>query len=109
MQENSFFFAVIIKANLKTLLLPSHITGTNLENHLRVSLKKIIHSFCLDFPGSLSAMRFLTAVQEQEKDGDKKVEQVSRELWMRIWNRDKDITEPASLSEVPGLKEPVSI
>ncbi|XP_008320959.1 glutathione S-transferase kappa 1 [Cynoglossus semilaevis] len=49
--------------------------------------------------GSLSAMRFLTAVQEQEKDGDKKVEQVSRELWMRIWNRDKDITEPASLSE----------
>ncbi|XP_037640253.1 glutathione S-transferase kappa 1-like [Sebastes umbrosus] len=49
--------------------------------------------------GSLSAMRFVAAVQEREKDGDKKVEQVSRELWKRIWSEDKDITEPASLSE----------
>ncbi|XP_074509411.1 glutathione S-transferase kappa 1-like [Sebastes fasciatus] len=49
--------------------------------------------------GSLSAMRFVAAVQEREKGGDKKVEQVSRELWKRIWSEDKDITEPASLSE----------
>ncbi|XP_019948675.1 glutathione S-transferase kappa 1 [Paralichthys olivaceus] len=49
--------------------------------------------------GSLSAMRFVAAVQEREKDGDKQVEQVSRELWRRIWSQDKDITEPASLSE----------
>ncbi|KAG8009982.1 Glutathione S-transferase kappa 1 [Nibea albiflora] len=49
--------------------------------------------------GSLSAMRFVTAVQEREKDGDKRVEQVSRELWRRIWSEDKDITEPGSLSE----------
>ncbi|XP_068426078.1 glutathione S-transferase kappa 1 [Clinocottus analis] len=49
--------------------------------------------------GSLSAMRFVTAVQEREKGGDKQVEQVSRELWRRIWLEDKDITEPASLSE----------
>lgn len=49
--------------------------------------------------GSLSAMRFVTAVQEREKDGDKRVEQVSRELWKRIWSEDKDITESASLSE----------
>ncbi|XP_034030434.1 tyrosine-protein kinase STYK1-like isoform X2 [Thalassophryne amazonica] len=48
--------------------------------------------------GSLTAMRFVTAVQEQEKDGQK-VEKVSRELWRRIWSEDKDITEPASLSE----------
>lgn len=53
--------------------------------------------------GSLSAMRFLTAVQEMEKVGDKRVEEVSRQLWRRIWNEDKDITEPASLSEA-GLK-----
>ncbi|KAG7474230.1 glutathione S-transferase kappa 1 [Solea senegalensis] len=51
--------------------------------------------------GSLAAMRFVTAVQEREKDGDRQVEQVSRELWRRIWSENKDITEPASLSEVP--------
>ncbi|XP_067367767.1 glutathione S-transferase kappa 1-like isoform X1 [Channa argus] len=53
--------------------------------------------------GSLSAMRFLVAVQEREKGGQKQVEQVSRELWMRIWSEDKDITEPASLSMKAGL------
>ncbi|XP_068998629.1 glutathione S-transferase kappa 1-like [Embiotoca jacksoni] len=58
--------------------------------------------------GSLSAMRFVAAVQEREKGGDKQVEQVSRELWRRIWSEDKDITEPASLSEAAikaGLSE----
>ncbi|KAL6109328.1 gstk1 [Pungitius sinensis] len=49
--------------------------------------------------GSLAAMRFVTAVQEREKLGDSQVERVSRELWRRIWNEDKDITEPSSLSE----------
>ncbi|XP_076010965.1 glutathione S-transferase kappa 1-like [Genypterus blacodes] len=49
--------------------------------------------------GSLSAMRFVAAVQERETGGDQQVEQVSRELWRRIWSEDKDITEPASLSE----------
>ncbi|MEQ2184163.1 hypothetical protein GOODEAATRI_005179, partial [Goodea atripinnis] len=50
--------------------------------------------------GSLSAMRFVTAVQQIEKGGDKQVEQVSRELWRRIWSEDKDITQPESFSEV---------
>uniref|UniRef100_A0A3Q3KLA0 Glutathione S-transferase kappa n=1 Tax=Mastacembelus armatus TaxID=205130 RepID=A0A3Q3KLA0_9TELE len=57
--------------------------------------------------GSLSAMRFLTAVQERE-GGNTKAEQVSRELFLRIWNEDKDITEPGSLSEAAvkaGLSE----
>ncbi|XP_026173326.1 glutathione S-transferase kappa 1-like isoform X2 [Mastacembelus armatus] len=57
--------------------------------------------------GSLPAMRFLTAVQERE-GRDTKVEQVSRELWRRIWSEDKDITEPGSLSEAAvkaGLSE----
>ncbi|CAN9513707.1 unnamed protein product [Ophioblennius macclurei] len=49
--------------------------------------------------GSLSAMRFVTAVQTKEKSGDKHVEQVSRELWRRIWSEDKDITEPKSIAE----------
>ncbi|XP_030249516.1 glutathione S-transferase kappa 1 [Sparus aurata] len=57
--------------------------------------------------GSLSAMRFVAAVQEREKGGDKQVEQVSRELWRRIWSEDKDITEPASLSEA-GMKAGLS-
>uniref|UniRef100_A0A3Q3FHA7 Glutathione S-transferase kappa n=1 Tax=Labrus bergylta TaxID=56723 RepID=A0A3Q3FHA7_9LABR len=48
---------------------------------------------------SLSAMRFVAAVQERQKGGDEQVERVSRELWRRIWSEDKDITEPASLSE----------
>ncbi|KAM9310800.1 glutathione S-transferase kappa 1-like [Pholidichthys leucotaenia] len=58
--------------------------------------------------GSLSAMRFVAAVQEKEKGGDKQVENVSRELWRRIWSEDKDITKPASLSEAAkkaGLSE----
>ncbi|KAF1388067.1 hypothetical protein PFLUV_G00086400 [Perca fluviatilis] len=49
--------------------------------------------------GSLSAMRFVAAVQEREKGGDEQVERVSRELWRRIWSEDKDITAPTSLSE----------
>ncbi|KAM9310654.1 glutathione S-transferase kappa 1-like [Pholidichthys leucotaenia] len=58
--------------------------------------------------GSLSAMRFVAAVQEKEKGGDEQVENVSRELWRRIWSEDKDITKPASLSEAAkkaGLSE----
>ncbi|KAG8539013.1 hypothetical protein GDO81_021607, partial [Engystomops pustulosus] len=46
--------------------------------------------------GSFSAMRFVTAVQMSQPEF---VESVSRELWMRIWSEDKDITEPESLLE----------
>lgn len=61
-----------------------------------------MHVFFLLLLGSLAAMRFVAAVQEKEKDGEKVVN-VSRELWRRIWSEDKDITEPASLSEVQTL------
>uniref|UniRef100_A0A7N6F7J2 DSBA-like thioredoxin domain-containing protein n=1 Tax=Anabas testudineus TaxID=64144 RepID=A0A7N6F7J2_ANATE len=53
------------------------------------------HSNVMFHKGSLFAMRF-----EREKGGDKQVEQVYQELWRRIWSEDKDITQPASLSEV---------
>ncbi|XP_040217910.1 glutathione S-transferase kappa 1-like [Rana temporaria] len=46
--------------------------------------------------GSLSAMRFITAVQMMHPEF---LEPVSRELWMRIWSEDKDITEPESILE----------
>lgn len=46
--------------------------------------------------GSLSAMRFVTAVQMSNPEF---LEEVSRELWLRIWSEDKDITEPESILE----------
>ncbi|KAJ8289906.1 hypothetical protein GJAV_G00006620 [Gymnothorax javanicus] len=53
--------------------------------------------------GSLSAMRFVTAVAESREGREADVEKVSRELWKRIWSRDEDITLPASISEA-GMK-----
>lgn len=44
--------------------------------------------------GSLAAMRFVTAVDLTEPQF---VEPVSRELWLRIWSRDEDITQPESI------------
>jgi len=54
--------------------------------------------------GSLSAQRLLTAVNLKQPS---LTESLSRELWMRIWNRDEDITSPESLLEAlmnVGLK-----
>ncbi|XP_006159659.1 glutathione S-transferase kappa 1 [Tupaia chinensis] len=44
--------------------------------------------------GSLSAMRFLTAVNLEHPE---LLQKVSRELWMRVWSRDEDITQPQSI------------
>ncbi|XP_077114874.1 glutathione S-transferase kappa 1-like [Ranitomeya variabilis] len=44
--------------------------------------------------GSLSAMRFVTAVDMSHPEF---LEEVSRQLWLRIWSEDKDITEPESI------------
>ncbi|XP_071986147.1 glutathione S-transferase kappa 1-like isoform X1 [Engystomops pustulosus] len=44
--------------------------------------------------GSLSAMRFVTALQMSHPTF---LEGVSRELWLRIWSEDKDITEAESI------------
>uniref|UniRef100_A0A8C8YGX4 Glutathione S-transferase kappa n=1 Tax=Prolemur simus TaxID=1328070 RepID=A0A8C8YGX4_PROSS len=44
--------------------------------------------------GSMSAMRFLTALSLEHPE---MLEKVSRELWMRVWSRDEDITEPQSI------------
>lgn len=44
--------------------------------------------------GTVNAMRFLTAVSMEQPE---MLENVSRELWMRIWSRDEDITESQSI------------
>ncbi|XP_031795119.1 glutathione S-transferase kappa 1 isoform X3 [Sarcophilus harrisii] len=50
--------------------------------------------------GSLDAMRFLCSV---EMENPEMLEKVSRELWMRIWSQDEDITEPKSILIAFGL------
>ncbi|XP_070280169.1 glutathione S-transferase kappa 1 [Myotis yumanensis] len=66
-----------------------------LGQHIQVpiQLPKDFFSVILE-KGSLSAMRFLTAVNLERPE---MLEKVSRELWMRVWSRDEDITEPQSI------------
>ncbi|XP_076826682.1 glutathione S-transferase kappa 1-like isoform X1 [Brachyhypopomus gauderio] len=87
--------------------------------YMNTDLTRLAHYFCVPVrhpanpfevmfeKGSLAAMRFLTAVSEKESSGDALVENVSRELWTRIWSTDQDITQPASFSEA-GLKAGLS-
>ncbi|XP_019856690.1 PREDICTED: glutathione S-transferase kappa 1-like [Amphimedon queenslandica] len=46
--------------------------------------------------GSLSAQRLLIAVRDRQPE---KLEELSRQLWLRIWSRDEDITAEESLRE----------
>ncbi|XP_001489979.1 glutathione S-transferase kappa 1 isoform X1 [Equus przewalskii] len=66
-----------------------------LRQHIQVPIQfpKDFFSVILE-KGSLSAMRFLTAVNLEHPEV---LEKVSRELWMRVWSRDEDITEPQSI------------
>uniref|UniRef100_A0A672JV65 Glutathione S-transferase kappa n=1 Tax=Sinocyclocheilus grahami TaxID=75366 RepID=A0A672JV65_SINGR len=57
--------------------------------------------------GTLNVMRFVTAVDEKEKERGVLVERVSRELWKNIWCTHQDITHPATLTEA-GLKSGLS-
>ncbi|XP_025056546.1 glutathione S-transferase kappa 1 isoform X3 [Alligator sinensis] len=62
----------------------------NVDLHLRPAVLGGI----MKETGSLSAMRFLTAVDMIQPQF---LEPMSRELWMRIWSRDEDITQPDSI------------
>uniref|UniRef100_A0A671RGD0 Glutathione S-transferase kappa 1 n=1 Tax=Sinocyclocheilus anshuiensis TaxID=1608454 RepID=A0A671RGD0_9TELE len=53
--------------------------------------------FFLSNQGTLNVMRFVTAVDEKEKESGVLVERVSRELWKNIWCTHQDITHPAGL------------
>ncbi|XP_005326664.1 glutathione S-transferase kappa 1 isoform X3 [Ictidomys tridecemlineatus] len=75
-----------------------------LKQHFQVPLKfpKDFFSVIIE-KGSVSAMRFLTAVKMENPE---MLEKVSRELWMRVWSRDQDISEPQSIlaaAEKAGL------
>ncbi|XP_014665704.1 PREDICTED: glutathione S-transferase kappa 1-like [Priapulus caudatus] len=55
--------------------------------------------------GSLQAQRFLASVEMSQPS---LLEEVSRQLWLRVWNRDEDITELESLRQagkMAGLDE----
>ncbi|XP_074659163.1 glutathione S-transferase kappa 1-like [Tubulanus polymorphus] len=57
--------------------------------------------------GSLSAMRFITAVDMKNPEF---TEEISRQMWLRIWNRDEDITKEESFiaaAKEAGLSEHV--
>ncbi|XP_004474176.1 glutathione S-transferase kappa 1 [Dasypus novemcinctus] len=71
-----------------------------LSQHIKIPLSfpKDFFSVILE-KGSLSAMRFLTAVNLEHPE---MLEKVSRELWMRVWSRDEDITEPQSILAAAG-------
>ncbi|XP_027799207.2 glutathione S-transferase kappa 1 isoform X1 [Marmota flaviventris] len=75
-----------------------------LKQHFQVPLRfpKDFFSVIIE-KGSVSAMRFLTAVKMENPE---MLEKVSRELWMRVWSRDQDISEPQSIlaaAEKAGL------
>ncbi|KAM5188333.1 glutathione S-transferase kappa 1 isoform 1-T1 [Callospermophilus lateralis] len=75
-----------------------------LKQHFQVPLRfpKDFSSVIIE-KGSISAMRFLTAVKMENPE---MLEKVSRELWMRVWSRDQDISEPQSIlaaAEKAGL------
>ncbi|XP_071945149.1 glutathione S-transferase kappa 1-like isoform X1 [Antedon mediterranea] len=57
---------------------------------------------------SLTAQRFLTVVNDQHPDD---LEEVSRQLWIRMWSKNKDITDPTSVLEAAqaaGMSEEVA-
>ncbi|XP_069317797.1 glutathione S-transferase kappa 1 isoform X2 [Eulemur rufifrons] len=70
-----------------------------LRQHFQIPIQfpKDFFSVILE-KGSLSAMRFLTALSLEHPE---MLEKVSRELWMRVWSRDEDITEPQSILALP--------
>ncbi|XP_047418614.1 glutathione S-transferase kappa 1 isoform X2 [Sciurus carolinensis] len=71
--------------------------------NIKLQLQPTLIAGIMKDSGSLSAMRFLTAVNMETPE---MLEKVSRELWMRVWSRDEDISEPQSIlaaAEKAGL------
>ncbi|KAM8982243.1 uncharacterized protein ACOB8E_002941 isoform 4-T4 [Sarcophilus harrisii] len=82
--------------NINLQLRPTFLAGIMKDTGMEESVKDA---------GSLDAMRFLCSV---EMENPEMLEKVSRELWMRIWSQDEDITEPKSIliaAEKAGFSE----
>ncbi|XP_051819348.1 glutathione S-transferase kappa 1-like isoform X2 [Antechinus flavipes] len=82
--------------NINLQLRPTFLAGIMKDTNVEEYMKDI---------GSLDAMRFLCSV---EMENPEMLEKVSRELWMRIWSQDEDITEPKSIliaAEKAGFSE----
>ncbi|XP_058387901.1 glutathione S-transferase kappa 1 isoform X3 [Diceros bicornis minor] len=62
--------------------------------NVNLQLRPTLIAGIMQDSGSLLAMRFLTAVNLEHPEV---LEKASRELWMRVWSRDEDITEPRSI------------
>ncbi|KAF6085927.1 glutathione S-transferase kappa 1 [Phyllostomus discolor] len=62
--------------------------------NIQLQLRPSLIAGIMKDSGSLTAMRFLTAVNMEHPE---MLEKASRELWMRVWSRDEDITDPQSI------------
>ncbi|XP_070561783.1 glutathione S-transferase kappa 1-like [Ptychodera flava] len=99
-----FFLAGIMKGSDN----PGLMVTPNKIKYMMSDLNRLrkYHKIPIKFPsdpaqtfavkGTMQACRLLTATSMYEKDA---LENVSRQLWLRIWSRDEDISEPASLIE----------
>ncbi|KAH0628542.1 hypothetical protein JD844_009872 [Phrynosoma platyrhinos] len=67
--------------------------------NIELRLRPVLLAGIMKETGSLQAMRFITAVDLTQPQF---VESVSRELWMRVWSRDEDITQPANILAAAG-------
>ncbi|ELT89993.1 hypothetical protein CAPTEDRAFT_222990 [Capitella teleta] len=98
------FHAVVIQTagNEQTVLVPKRRT------YLRLDLMRLARHYQLPLnipadphgemyiKGTLAPMRLLTAIDLEQPQ---LVENTSRSLWTRLWSRDQDVTQPASLLE----------
>ncbi|XP_070561795.1 glutathione S-transferase kappa 1-like isoform X3 [Ptychodera flava] len=67
------------------------------RDHFQIPMVKPKNVADLFVKGSLQAQRLLTAVSMHE--GNDAMENISRQLYLRVWSKDLDVTQPSSLME----------
>ncbi|XP_065482904.1 glutathione S-transferase kappa 1 isoform X3 [Caloenas nicobarica] len=84
-----------IKRMAEYYQVPVQISGDDFQ---RV-LGKICLSVSLLIPGTLGAMRFITAIDMTQP---RYLEPLSREFWIRFWSQHEDISQPENILAVAG-------